>query len=183
MPASLAVSPASSAGPAAPVLPPGPVAPVLTFELPPGRPSTSRHGRSRSSRTASFIGHRPAQRDRHDIEHTLCPGLVPVILVAAAVGCDGPSRPCRPVPGSHLGPHLLPFRPSELRKRAPQQRQDSVECLCPQAGQPLIEQVPQRLATQHQPPAPPHEHLRPRPRLRTRGHPPCLPLPLLPHLH
>src|SRR5258707_12488348 len=106
MPASLALSPASSAGPAAPVLPPRPVAPVLTFELPPGRPSTSRHRRSRSSRRASFIGHRPGQRDRHDIEHTLYPGLVPVILVAAAVGCDAPSRPCRPDPGSLLGSNL-----------------------------------------------------------------------------
>src|SRR5258708_4969074 len=125
MPASRAVSPASSADPGAPVLPPCPAAPVLALELSPERPSTSRHRRSRSSRTASFIGHTPAQRDRHDIEHTLYPGLVPVILVAAAVGCERPSRPCRPcrpVPGSHLGPHLAPFRPSELRKRAPEQR-------------------------------------------------------------
>src|SRR5260221_13199359 len=120
MPASLALSPASAADAAAPVLPPCRAAPAPALELSPERPSTSRHRRSRSSRTTSFIGHTPAQRDGHDIEHTLYPGLVQVILVAAAVGCDGPSRPCRPVPGSHLGPHLLPSSLAERRERHPQ---------------------------------------------------------------
>src|SRR5215510_10354150 len=104
MPASLALNPPSSAGAVAPLprpgpapaLAPGPVAPVLALELPPARPSTNRHRRSRSSRTASFIGHAPTQRDRHDIEHTPYPGLVPVILVAAAAGCDRPSRAAFP---------------------------------------------------------------------------------------
>src|SRR5215510_6291757 len=103
MPASLALSPPSWPGPAvmpapgpAEVLAPGLAVPVLALELPPARPSTNRHRRSRSSRTASFIGHAPTQRDRHDIEHTPYPGLVPVILVAAAAGCDRPSRAAFP---------------------------------------------------------------------------------------